>query len=1383
MRICTWIAFAVILISLPVVRLQAQSSQINFTSLTAQNGLSYNTINAILKDKYGWMWFATDDGLNRFDGTRFTIYRHKEGDSASLPDNNITCMHEDRKGNLWVGSGRGNVCMYDRKRDVFVSVKGYKNANALDNCVRSLHDDYSGKIWVASFTGIHIIDPLALTVAPLPLITLAGKTPADKLAMCIYEDSHKQTWVGTNHGLYLYNRSLNKFQQFQRGNSVAGNLVCDSINCLAEDKNGKLWVCTENGVSMLQPGSNRFVNYRQPEADAGLNGNVMYSLAADSSGQLWIGTENGLAILTPATGRIQRILPDARSVYSLRNKSVRAVYIDNSQGIYWLGCYLGGINKYDKNLNLFQLKQSNAFDAHGLSAPLVTSFAEGDNGNVYVGTDGGGLNLYSRATGLFNHLTVGKAAESGRLAILSLEKDRQGDIWIGTFGKGLFRYHPATGASQQFTKATGKEAIRSNDIFSLLADSRGLLWIGTNGGGTDVYDTRTNRMLYHYTRTPVAPDDRPLPLNGYIRGIQEDKEGRIWMGSCGTGIVRLNTVTGQCDVYNNANSQLPSMDVRCMLYDSKGRLWVGTGNGLSLFDAVLQRFTTYNEKQGLANAVIHDIVEGDNGVVWVSTNNGISSFTTSSSRFTNYMHYNGVQNNNFVMRSGIRAADGEIFFGGLDGFNSFYPSALKQNHNMPAVVLTDLHVANQSVSPAEKGPIQEHISTAGVMHLRYGQNFALSFAALDFTSPEQNRYAYRLEGFDNDWVDAGSHQTASYTNIDPGEYVFQVKACNNDGVWNSNGARIRIVIDPPFWRTTTAYVLYVLLIAGILLYSRYRTLQRLRRKFAAEQEKLMARQQMEQERKQAEMARELDQLKIKFLTNLSHEFRTPISLIMGPVDNLLSKKQDQASAGQLGMVKRNARRLLNLVNQLLDFRRLEEHELTLQPLPGEMIGFIREVFDSFTDLADRKKICYQLDCDTSSLIVAFDHNKLERILFNLLSNAFKFTPAGGAIQLVVKKEEKVTEDVATTWLSIAVSDTGMGIPEEKQARIFERYFQSHAANALLTQGTGIGLSITKEFVQMHGGTIEVSSKPARGSTFTIQLPFTIVQPVTDSLPALPEPKVLPMQPVEQLPEKEGDTARTTLLLVEDNDDFRFYLKDNLKANYHIIEARNGKEGWQKALAVHPQLIVSDINMPEMDGLQLCRKIRSDKRTCHIPVILLTALPGEATELKGLETGASDYLTKPFNVELLHARVHNLLQMNRRLKDTFTKQLKVTGPEVEIDSDNARFLQRVVLFIEENLNDASLSVEALSKHLGLSRSTLYSRMVELTGNTPVEFIRNIKLDKAAVLLEKSDMNIAQVAYSTGFSTPNYFTRAFKTRFNMQPSEFLQQKRKPASHTTE
>jgi DNA-binding response OmpR family regulator/nitrogen-specific signal transduction histidine kinase len=559
---------------------------------------------------------------------------------------------------------------------------------------------------------------------------------------------------------------------------------------------------------------------------------------------------------------------------------------------------------------------------------------------------------------------------------------------------------------------------------------------------------------------------------------------------------------------------------------------------------------------------------------------------------------------------------------------------------------------------------------------------------------------------------------------------------------------------------------------------RRRSIQKLHRKFALEQEK----NQREQERKETDRLLELDRLKIKFLTNLSHDFRTPISLILGPVDSLVAKEKDKQSLDQLNMIRRNGKRLLNLVNQLLDFRKMEKQELKLNSSNGELVSFIKEVTDSFKDFSERKKIDFSYISSIDQFYTRFDHDKIERILFNLLSNAFKFTLEGGRIVLTLEKLEKLS-DTSTTWVSISISDTGIGIEENKKEQIFERFFQTGGSVSVLNQGTGIGLSITKEFIKMHGGTIDVESQLGRGTTFSICLPLLVLETPNNNHPPVSvftpdiEPELLQsVNGVNGTNGVNGKTGTPSILLVEDNEDFRFYLKENLRLHYKVFEAANGKEGWQKALAHHPMLIVSDINMPYMDGIELTQKIKSDKRTNHIPVILLTALTGEKEQIKGLETGANDYITKPFNFEVLNAKIKNLLELNSTLKNTYTKQIKVLTPEVEIESDNEKLLNEIMLYIETNLTDSQLSVEELSRHVGMSRSSLYSKLLELTGQSPVEYIRSVKLDKAAVLLEKSEMNVAQIAYSVGFATPNYFAKSFKAKFDMLPSDFINKMRK-------
>jgi DNA-binding response OmpR family regulator/nitrogen-specific signal transduction histidine kinase len=547
-------------------------------------------------------------------------------------------------------------------------------------------------------------------------------------------------------------------------------------------------------------------------------------------------------------------------------------------------------------------------------------------------------------------------------------------------------------------------------------------------------------------------------------------------------------------------------------------------------------------------------------------------------------------------------------------------------------------------------------------------------------------------------------------------------------------------------------------------------------KFALEQERLQMRQTIEQERREGEQRHEFDQLKIKFLTNLSHEFRTPISLIMGPVEQLLQIETSTPKSNQLGMIRRNARRLLNLVNQLLDFRNMEDKELRLNPTVGDFIAFTRDVVESFRDLSERKQINFEFYSPLKSYFTDFDQEKIERIFFNLLSNAFKFTLKGGTVTLKIEKEEN------NAGLRVRLIDTGIGIAAEAQEKIFDRFFQSDKNSAVLNQGNGIGLSLTREFVKMHGGTIKVESMLGKGTTFTIHFPFECIdnayEAEDDANDLFTEPDNAAFK--DKVADEVSYAQLPSVLLVEDNDDFRFYLKENLKTFYRIEEAADGKEGWQKVLFSHPQLVVSDISMPYLSGIDLCRKIKSDKRTSHIPVLLLTALTGEENQLLGLETGANDYMYKPFNINILNVKIRNLLELNERFKTTYSKQINLLAPEVKIESANEKLLCKVIQYIEENLTNPQLSVEDLSRKLIMSRGSLYTKILDLTGKTPVDFIRSVKLDKAAVLLERSDMNVSQVSYAVGFSTPNYFARAFKIQFNMLPTEYIHLKRQHKGH---
>lgn len=1358
----------------------AQNASINFSTLTAKDGVSSNTVYAILKDRYGFLWFATEDGLNRYDGTNFRIYRYVAGDTSSIGANHITALYEDKRGTLWVGTNGGSLSVYNRNTNSFFNFNSVPG-NVIGGAVTSICGDSNNNVWVGCYDGLFSIDINTRKVTRIPTGTNAAGKPTTKVFLSAYKDSRQRMWFGSDRGLYLYNARNGTFTLYAHNSDDNTSLAANLVLSINEDNAHNLWVGTVGGLSKLNNDGKTFTNFKHnPNAKGGISSDIVYAIAPDRNNDLWLGTEEGLDILNTKTGAVTTYKPDKRDKSSLSSRSVRSIYIDKL-GIYWLGTFQGGINKYDKNFSHFSRKESNPFDSKGLSASVVTSFAEWKRKGIFIGTDGGGLNLYHPETGLFDHINIKPKREGTPhgMAVLALEMAKDGQLWIGTYLDGLFAYNPATGTYRQFTKGASSIDLNFNDIFCLKEDSKGNLWIGTNGGGINIYNPK-RQVIEKITNDLGSVNDARYPANNIIRSFAEDRQGKMWVGTFGGGISVWNPATRRFKFYNKTNNNLPNDYVLSLLEDSRGRIWAGTsGGGLSLLDGATDKFITFSENDGLANDVVQKLLEDSSGRLWLSTNQGISSFDANNKSFINYTHHNGLQNNPFVRGAGLRAVNGELYFGGQEGFNHFNPLGMNRNKNVPPVVLTDLKVDNKRVMPADEGPILQPILLAKEIHLDYRQSFSISFVALNYTNSQQNRYKYRLIGFNRDWVTAGKEHTASYTNLNPGTYEFQVRASNNDGLWNDKGRTIKIIVAPPFWLSVYAFITYLAAGLALLFYIRHRGIRKLKTQFALQQERQQAKQAIESQRREAEHMRELDQLKIKFLTNLSHEFRTPISLIVGPVDNLIERIKEPELTGQLGLIKRNGRRLLNLVNQLLDFRKMEEAELKLKLGRGEIVQYIREVTDSFTDLAERKQINLKFTTDNHRAFVYFDPNKVERILFNLLSNAFKFTQEGGHITVELAVNDIDGTDKAN--ITCSVTDTGIGIPANVLSKIFDRFYQTETGPAILNQGSGIGLSITREFVKMHGGQIYAESEPGKGSRFVFEIALQVAES-DNEVSTTPEPEIVTPEPVAIIEEEPTETPTDDLvnmpsvLIIDDDEDFRFYLKDNLKAHYRIYEAANGKEGWQMALSRHPDVIVSDINMPLMNGIDLGKKLKSDKRTLHIPVILLTASNAENDQIKGLESGVNDFITKPFNFAVLEVKIRNLLTQSRSARETYSRQLQVTAGNVVIESENEKFLNKVMQYIEHNLTDPQLSVEGLSRELVISRVSLYKKLLDITGMSPVEFIRSVKLEKAAVLLEKSDMNIAQIAYQAGFSTPNYFTKAFKEKYNMVPSEYIEVKRK-------
>lgn len=1344
----------------------AQTSY-NFRQISTQNGLSSNEINAIVEDKTGLMWFATPDGLNKYDGTNVTIYLHKDGDASSLPGNEVYALYRDKKNVLWIGTSNG-LCYYDDQKDAFVSNKAFVNLP-----IRSICADHTGNLWVGSYSDLRIIDGRTGKITIVPAPAEARQREKVWCILALFEDNKNHMWIGSQVGAFRYDYSSKHIQSFVHNDANPSSLSNNYVTSITQDRSGRLWLGTLAGLNMLKANGQDFqVIKLASEKDKDQHNNIIHAIANGAGNQLWIGTEGGINIFDPKTFGINKIQSNYRNLFSLKSDLVRTVYRSHD-GIYWIGLEHGGVNNLNSKLALFEYQPGNALETRSMTRPIVTSFAQLDPDRFFVGTLGGGLQIFDKRNRRYNTFHFSQEVDKP-LSILSLKKSSHNVLWVGTYENGLFKVDPKSGKYEHFITQNDAHGISENVIYCIEEDHTGNIWVGTNGKGVMIFDPVSNKMIACYGKVEGKGNGQVLPLNGFIRAIAEKSDNNVWIGSYGSGIAVYHPKDKTFTALTKANSDLINNHVLSILHDKKGNTWVGTNGGLCRFNYSAGKFVSFNDKESLLKQMIFKMLEDNTGVLWLSTNRGIVQFNPATRKAKEYTHENGVLNSPFFVGSGLVAADGQLFFGGEFGFNYFYPQALPVNKNASPVIFTELKVANNTIGPGKGSPINVQINTARAITLKHGQNFSLSYVAVNYANPSQTQYAYKLEGFDKDWNLVGSAKTAQYTNLDPGEYVFKVKASNGDGFWTPYYKTVVVKVLPPWWRTGWAYFFYFLIISAALYLYRRNTIRKLELKFEVEKEKIRAKELIELERRETQRLRELDLMKIKFLTNISHEFRTPISLIITPVEQMLSLAKDSNMLNQAKLIQRNARRLLNLVNQLLDFRRLEEHELKLNLNPGDLANFIKEAAESFQDLAERKKIKFDFHSECSNIPAFFDHDKVERILFNLLSNAFKFTEEGGEISVCISLLENLDE--AKSYLFVQVCDTGIGIPEELQRKVFDRFFQS--PNELNTTGSGIGLSITKEFINLHGGQINVESIPGTGSTFSFTLPV-IPNQVVEIMGGVSDAKEEATAAANSKTHQGLGEPLPLILIVEDDDDLRFYLKDNLKRYYRILEATNGKEGWQKALSYHPQLIVSDITMPYVDGIELTKKIVADKRTQHIPIILLTALRGEAEQIKGLQAGASDYLTKPFNFELLNAKIKNAFNLNQSVKDTYSKQIHIIGSPVEVVSDKVKFLADVVKYIEENIDNPELNVQELSDKIGVSRGTLYRKILDYTGLKPVEYIRQTRLEKAAQLLEKSDFNVSQIAYMTGFATPAYFARMFKAKYNMAPSEYIQLRRQEIS----
>jgi ligand-binding sensor domain-containing protein/signal transduction histidine kinase/CheY-like chemotaxis protein/AraC-like DNA-binding protein len=1342
----------------------ASFAQLSFDHLSVSNGLSQSTVLSICKDSRGYMWFGTRDCLNRYDGKGVKIYRTDPDNPASISaEDYIYALQEDRQKNLWIGTQNG-LNRYIPEKDAFERIVfNAKDPNTIsDKIVLSIMADSKGSVWFGTNLGLSMLEnPASRKFKKFyQKDGLAGNS-----IYTVFEDSKGNIWVGTTEGLSLMTVKNGKYQitSFYHRPADPKSISGNSIRTIAEDRKGRIWIGSETeGLNLFVPESRSFIRFKYNALNPdGLSNDIVRKIMPGKNGNLWVATMNGLNILDPETLRFTIYKHDSDNRKSLSDNSIKDIYEDD-QGSVWIGTMFGGVNVTHRNTIPFTVYKYSKY-RNSISSDIISVIEADPQGNLWIGTEGQGLNYFDVKTGLFRKY-VNDPRDPGSLSnntIKAIFKDGKGRIWIGLYQGGLELFIPATGKFKHYPPRPN--GLNHGYISSIAEDDQGRLLLGTSSKGLNIFDPQKETFQV----IGVTPTTGLGLSSGYIRFAYQDSKRNLWVGTP-RGLNLLMPGSSQFKVFLRNDKQkdsLKSNQISCILEDRHGNIWIGSmRGGLNLYHPKTRSFSTYTRASGLASDNIIDLLEDNEGKLWISTDRGLTNFDLRRRSFKNYNTGDGLPANEFNVNSAYKDSSGKLYFGSYNGLVTFTPLDIKENTLEPKIAFSGLRLFNKPVSI--DGPdklLKEDISFTKTITFSADQNiFTIDFLALNYIQPQRNKYAYKLEGFEKDW-NYVNIPSATYTNLPSGKYKFLVKGSNNDGLWNNTPAGLEIRILPPLWRTWWAYLFYF--IAGAVLF--YFILRFTRRQQRLESE-------LYYEHLNNERQQELYQMKLDFFTRISHEIRTPLTLIFAPLEKLIKLTAENNTVNhQLQGIKRNTDRLLRLISELLDFRKIETGNTKLQVSENELVAFCRTIYTAYESLAGIKNIVYSFNCNEEQIFACFDVSQMEKVFYNILSNAFKYTPDGGKISFSIFKENE--------RIKVVIADTGIGIPAEVQDKIFTNFYQVKSGAATV-EGWGIGLALVKNIVDLHRGEISVSSMPAAGAgNGSTSLSVTLLMGKAHFTPeellpgdAVIQPEaVSPEMPV--LNENEPSVVKAagkkyTIQIVEDNDELRGFIVQSLQVNYHILESVNGLEGWEMAIEHVPDLIVSDVTMPELNGLELCGRLKAEERTNHIPVIMLTAMASHLHQVGGLEAGADVYITKPFSIQVLELSIRNLLQGRESLKEKHIRQIMLTPRKLETASPDEKFLNKLMLLIEEHMEDPDFNVGSLVEDIGMSQTVLYKKIKALTGLSITDFIKSQRLKRAAQLLSEDKMNISEVAYSVGFNDRKYFSKEFRKQFGVAPSEY-------------
>ncbi|WP_455766402.1 hybrid sensor histidine kinase/response regulator transcription factor [Phocaeicola plebeius] len=1292
-------------------------TQFHFRHYNIENGVSSNNISTLFQDQKGYIWIGTENGLNRFDGNQFTLYQKNNPLYSNFHANSINTICETTDKELWLGTDNG-VFIYNQVKDTFTPfVKQTSDKTSITSWITHIIQDKAGNIWIATHKqGIFLFNTQTdkLTQFEIP--------QNDNIVTRILNDEQNNIWLSGPYQLCKLNKVNNTFETY------AIEEKTESIYSMAlwEDSSNHIWIGTwDKGLWKLDPRTKQVEKYLTGEEGKGIL--HIHSILEYSPELLLIGSDDGLTIFNPVTHESFLYDNYGDNENSLSDKFIYPILKDREGGV-WIGTYYNGINYLPPYCGQFN-GYSESSDIPYFNSRIISRFCEGENGNIWIASDDSGLSCFNPSTMQFLDFNGREKLNKHNLhALCMVDKD----LWIGTYGDGIQILNTQTGVIKSYSTSDGLD---ENNVYSIFKDSQGQIWTGSMNGICQ-YDAPKQRF------TPIKY------LEALVIEIAEDAKGNLWIATQGKGLFRYSPQKNKEWKKYGLEKGFNSLTVNHLCINKDNEIWAATSEGLYLYNPLKDVFIYQPLRH--PNECINAILEGED-CLWLTTAKGLVKYTPATQETQIFTKSDGLQSEAFIMASALKTRNGEFYIGSINGFNTFYPHQLKLNTQKPNVVLTSLEIFNQKIDTQKDGTLPEAIDHLKEIHLSYKDNvITLNYAALSYCTPQKNQYAYMLEGFDKGWNYVGSQHSTTYTNLPAGTYTFRVKASNNDNIWNEEGTSIRIIVHPPFYLSLPfkiGYVLLFLLALGLLL--RY-VIRRSEKKHAKAIDELNNKKEIE-----------IHEAKINFFTMIAHEIRTPVSLIIGPLEKIMQSTHIPTNERQeLEIIDRNSQRLLYLVNQLLDFRKVEQKEIRMKFSSQSIKELMQAVCERFSPTLQQNGVSFSVTYPDEHFHADVDKEALTKVLSNLLTNANKYTQS--------RIEVRFQEHPEKQTFSIEVQDNGKGMSEEELTKIFKPFYQASENKP----GTGIGLSIVKGIVEAHHGQVNVTSQPGHGSSFMITLPQK-----QENLSAEEEENQAgnPL-PEDIIPEQNATAAMSQkvlpiMLIVDDNEDMLNFLSSHFQTSYTIVTAVDGVDALNKLKEQEVALIISDWMMPNMNGIDLCKAVRNNQLTSHIPFILLTAKTDTEAKITSMNCGADAYIEKPFSLQYLEACIKNLLELRLQLRQKFSQMPTVSINSIAANQNDKVFLEKMNHLIEENLNNEELSVDFLAEKLCISRSGLFVKIKGLANTTPNEMIQIIRLKKAASLLLENQYRINEVSYMVGFNNPSYFSKCFQKQFGMKPGEYI------------